>query len=338
MNGTSAFSPNLEVIQPTANLPVFPKKPLIGVKQLVPAIKSHGLEMVLVSVGTGERTEHFNIHKQILCIASKYFAAALSGNFRESYDNHLELQDEDPQAFKVLYHFLYTGKVHDASFYEHIHLPYDGLLARAFKLADAVMAYSFRAELYVRLHTLYTDTHFRSPSLGCVKALYETDVDLGPLQQYVTAHCGYWIKNDTSKDGRWKEWKCILDSNDEFRHQVNDWLVKALSKDVKYPGHHPIFDDAFLPKNVYQVPEEEAAAMKTEVGQQTVTATDSAQDANNGVAKRKIAKLRVSKRGSLHRGLSLTERLDMSSLTEGLDVNVPGSFPSHESQASSQYV
>jgi len=49
----------------------------------------------------------FKLHKSIVCTQSKPLAAAFSGNFKESEDSTITLQDDEPEAVDAMVHFLY---------------------------------------------------------------------------------------------------------------------------------------------------------------------------------------------------------------------------------------
>jgi hypothetical protein len=62
----------------------------------------------------GEKDQYI-ISKALLCQSSGYFRAALEGGWRETTEQEIDLQDEDPEAFEMLIQYLYTGKVVIAS-------------------------------------------------------------------------------------------------------------------------------------------------------------------------------------------------------------------------------
>ena len=71
----------------------------------------HGSSVVTYTVGalTEWPTRTFTVHKNLLCRASKYFDTALNGQFMERSKKKLELPHDSPEAFEVLYHWVYTG-------------------------------------------------------------------------------------------------------------------------------------------------------------------------------------------------------------------------------------
>ncbi|KAJ5853655.1 hypothetical protein N7534_006198 [Penicillium rubens] len=53
----------------------------------------------------------FHIHKSLICTSSLFFQKAMSGPWKESKEQTLELPEDDPQAFALYSHWLYFGKI-----------------------------------------------------------------------------------------------------------------------------------------------------------------------------------------------------------------------------------
>lgn len=51
----------------------------------------------------------FKVHRLVICPRSKYFHTMCKENFKEGIEQKLELVDEDPDVFKSVLTFLYTG-------------------------------------------------------------------------------------------------------------------------------------------------------------------------------------------------------------------------------------
>ena len=56
----------------------------------------------------GPQKNLFKLHKELLCNASTYFAAALKGNFREATTQTVEMPEADPELFRHFQHWLYS--------------------------------------------------------------------------------------------------------------------------------------------------------------------------------------------------------------------------------------
>lgn len=50
----------------------------------------------------------FKLHKIIVCTQSKPLAAAFKGNFKESEDSTIALEDDEPEIVDVMVRFLYA--------------------------------------------------------------------------------------------------------------------------------------------------------------------------------------------------------------------------------------
>lgn len=66
-------------------------------------------QFVHVKVGTDKKT--FIIHKGLLCQKSAYFNAALNGSFEEALAGEIDLPEEEPEIFEIVYHWLYSDKL-----------------------------------------------------------------------------------------------------------------------------------------------------------------------------------------------------------------------------------
>ncbi|KAF2810588.1 uncharacterized protein BDZ99DRAFT_356420, partial [Mytilinidion resinicola] len=66
-------------------------------------------EMVTIIVGTGNTQATFQTSKSYICTASKFFANAFQGSFREADDRILRLPHDEPSSFR-LWHDFYDKK------------------------------------------------------------------------------------------------------------------------------------------------------------------------------------------------------------------------------------
>lgn len=53
-------------------------------------------------------------HKNLLIRHSKFFSAALNGNWAESKDRKMSLPEGNPESFAILVQFLYSGRIYSA--------------------------------------------------------------------------------------------------------------------------------------------------------------------------------------------------------------------------------
>ncbi|KAL8650255.1 MAG: hypothetical protein Q9210_003926 [Variospora velana] len=59
------------------------------------------------------RDRAFHVHRLFLCSASRFFAAACDGVFKEAQDSQIDLSDDDPQTLERLLQYLYTTDYDD---------------------------------------------------------------------------------------------------------------------------------------------------------------------------------------------------------------------------------
>ena len=63
-----------------------------------------------VTVGEGDASKIFRIHRGVLCFYSGYFEKALNGSFRESAQGAVTLRTEDPAIFEDIQYWLYNRR------------------------------------------------------------------------------------------------------------------------------------------------------------------------------------------------------------------------------------
>lgn len=143
----------------------------------------------VVKILVGPDQTEFNIHDELLRARSKYFASALSGQWRES-DGIVELSEDDPKLFRLISHWLYTDTVDLTK----LPAPVDGVRAslRLYVLADRlqmqVPARRFATPLrpVSFLNVVERDMHDSRSILTCedVDYIYENTLASSPLRQF----------------------------------------------------------------------------------------------------------------------------------------------------------
>ncbi|KAI4720286.1 hypothetical protein E4T48_03418 [Aureobasidium sp. EXF-10727] len=88
-----------------------------------------------VIVGSGSDIETFTVHKKLLCDSSTYFKAALNNGFKETKDQTITLDDEDPEIFRTFVVWLYETKLNADMIYEG-HESFQGHLFNLYVFAD----------------------------------------------------------------------------------------------------------------------------------------------------------------------------------------------------------
>ncbi len=209
----------------------------------------HGLDVVTVKAGKGERTQLFSVHKNLLCQSSDFFESALNGQFMESKTSYLELTTLDPMIFEVLYQWLYTGSVdHVLDFAAESNVDIDLLWLRVFTMAHQYMIDLLQKISYHCFRRLFNDSHRVVPSVVCVSELYNSDLPknlVKMLRSYLVQHCAYWINDDSCNC--W-EWEAVL-KHPHFGNRVGWELTKRRSKDYVGVQSHPKYNVKFANHN-----------------------------------------------------------------------------------------
>ncbi|KAL8947995.1 MAG: hypothetical protein Q9222_005777 [Ikaeria aurantiellina] len=67
-----------------------------------------GQASVAIKVGTGDNTRVWRLPKELLIHISPFFAAALGGQWKESATDTIELNEDDPEAFRLFIEWAYN--------------------------------------------------------------------------------------------------------------------------------------------------------------------------------------------------------------------------------------
>lgn len=68
---------------------------------------SRATDVVTVIVGSGDDAKMFGIHAHLLQKGSRFFAAALKGDWKEAHTRTVRLPEDDPEVFEVYASWLY---------------------------------------------------------------------------------------------------------------------------------------------------------------------------------------------------------------------------------------
>lgn len=182
---------------------------------------SHDKEMAEVKVGKGSLQQTFHVHKQLLSRASEYFDRALNGNFKESV-GLLILEHHCPIAFEAICWWADGGQTVDAKHFEsykEIGKYYYQLrdnsqqlfYLRLLKLADETMIPDLRVHAYESLtKTFFPEPPSAMPETNFLRELFDADVPVALLDEYLVDYAGWIISHKASRDPR--EWsKALLD-------------------------------------------------------------------------------------------------------------------------------
>jgi BTB/POZ domain len=207
----------------------------------------HGSAISTVIVGR-DQAQTFTIHKHLLSQASPYFYGALEGNFKEGCEETLKLEEDYPMVFEVLYHWLYSGCILQASFYTQGSIPDDLLWLRVYKFADMRLLEKFQELPFRLLKEMFSADEQKVPSPEFVEELFNSRMP--QLQQYIVNHTAFWIFSNNF--GRWE---AVLSHNQSYGHAVAVQLAKLHSSYFEGCKEHPATDKGFIqhePRTVTQ--------------------------------------------------------------------------------------
>lgn len=63
----------------------------------------------VVSVFVGKKRKEFNVHKKLICEASKFFSDAFNGPFKEGQEGSMYMPEDDPDVFSCFVDWLYRN-------------------------------------------------------------------------------------------------------------------------------------------------------------------------------------------------------------------------------------
>ena len=142
----------------------------------------------IVKILVGPEAVQFDIHRQLLCARSAYFAKALSGPWKESKGT-LKLPEDDADLFRFISHWLYTEDVDHTKLSSRI----DGVRAslRLYVLADKLQVRAPIKRFGVSsgvsfLNVVEHDMRDSNTTLNCdeVDYIYENTLGSSPLRQF----------------------------------------------------------------------------------------------------------------------------------------------------------
>jgi hypothetical protein len=141
-------------------------------------------DTIAVRVGIGGKMH--TLHRKLLVHHSGYFKGALSGNFRETDDGVIPLDDVDPEAFDAFVDWMYEKSLPAYMLKQEDDLALLPILWRAYPLADRLLATSFKLALFdsifdilgtKRLYPFYQTISFAYNSLTPADPLLQLLVD-----------------------------------------------------------------------------------------------------------------------------------------------------------------
>lgn len=200
----------------------------------------HGHEMTTVVVGPQQ--QRFIIHKRLLAQASEYFNRALNGSFIEAITNTITLKQHHPEAFEVVYQWLYTGTIRAPDQFSQIQErgpvvnPYRTFWLRVFRLADETMISELKADAYT---CFIQSFRLRPADKLLIDDIWSDSCPLPILKDFIASVTAYFISTkDTISAGVVEQMKYSWAENEEYCQMV---LNRALDLAVRPRGEreHP---------------------------------------------------------------------------------------------------
>ena len=207
---------------------------LVGnVAPVQPPQVDHGDEVIPIVVGPEGAQRKFTIHKNLICAASEFFQAALSSNFVEASEQKVNLPEEDPQMFQLLYNWLYSGRVaKGVSSY----LKKDDVCSgdmfwwKVYLMGDRLMIDSLRVLAVAMIQKIFTTKKALIPNKVFIEEVFESG-KLPNLELYIVEHVVYWLERSVDPT----VWHALPDAHVRFGKDV----AKATIHTLKWKPTHP---------------------------------------------------------------------------------------------------
>ena len=208
---------------------------LLGkVTSVHPPQVEHGNETVKLIVGPQQK--EFTIHKNLICVASEFFKAALASNFVEGNEQKVVLPEDDPQYFQVIYDWLYSGRVAGSV---STYLKKEDICAgdifwwKLYQIGDRLMIERLRMLAIDKIQNLFSGKNPFVPSKMFIAELCE-DGKLPGLETYMTEHVIHWLQ--LSKDPA--VWNVLPDAHPRFAEALAKESISALKFSTPHPERH----------------------------------------------------------------------------------------------------
>ena len=229
----------------------FPVDPLSLDKKMV---------TVIVGAETEWQTRTFAVHRSLLRLASASFEDELE-YIPKGSQKKLELEDDCPMAFEVLYHWMYSGRVYDHTFYPTgTQTPDDLFWLEVYIFAGRRLLQNLQKESFLKLRHKFNGLCGEVPSLALLEELFcsECQDDCGDdsenpqkflLKNYFLEHVAFWLVK-TSKTDQWALWKHPMEF---FRHDDSDFAEQVACKLAEWASdgqpfsnrRHPCYDPTY---------------------------------------------------------------------------------------------
>ena len=159
------------------------KKQQSAISRPYPLRNSFSMLKNIVDIAVGELEKPFLIHRELLVHHSRFFAAALTGDFYESQTQRVMLADESTDIFGIFAEWLYTQELKEAAFLSGSR-PRFFLMLELYAFADR---HSIEAlcNATVDIVASLADKTNSVPTPSDTDQLYETIRDTAPIRNLI---------------------------------------------------------------------------------------------------------------------------------------------------------
>lgn len=202
-----------------------------------------GEDLIKVRVGKGGNCQIHHVHKKLLSQRSAFFDAAISSGFRESHENEIVLEEDNPLIFEFFLTWLYTSQLPSHAYYADVCIrlreDISVVFLRLLSVADKYIAPDLEALCYERIRDLLHD--YYCPSFTFVRELYNLTPSASQLRRYIIEAGTYMLLEESVELFMRDMWKELLDDVEPFSHDVSKAVIRStpLKTDQKPAMVHP---------------------------------------------------------------------------------------------------
>ncbi|OJZ80027.1 hypothetical protein ASPFODRAFT_38456 [Aspergillus luchuensis CBS 106.47] len=99
------------------------------------SIKSYFLSSAFSDLTIHTKDQEFKVHRLVICGQSEYFSRLCQGDWKETADNAVHFEEDDPRAIEAMVHFMY-GFDYDSSGSQHGRISPMLFSIRVYNIAD----------------------------------------------------------------------------------------------------------------------------------------------------------------------------------------------------------
>lgn len=200
----------------------------------------HGIEVITITVGNEDISQTFAVHKNLICMHSEYFRKAFTCSYREGNDGHMNLPEDWPESFEVLYSWLYSGQVEAADFYTKGAISPALFWVSVYLMGDRLLVQQIQSIAFDRMTEIFNNTVQVVPNPRFIDELFSHETADSLLETYMIRHSAFWLTTSTHNDSI--GWEGALKANKRFGVGVAVLIAKIVSTDWKGSKIHPCLE------------------------------------------------------------------------------------------------